>query len=180
MSVFQIETPGQWNLLSRTQPQHFNDIVAQEALFRPGPLQGNMVHPYVLRRRRLHKVTYPHPCLGPVLKDTYGIILFQEQLFEVAHRFAGLSFEEADEFRRLMSKFRDPDEMEGMRRQFIEAAVQTRGVLEALANRHLLYGGQICGLWLLPLSCRFCPYCLSNRLSQSTLTGCVHGCCSGA
>jgi error-prone DNA polymerase len=134
MSVFQIESPGQWNLLSRTQPQNFDDLVAQVALFRPGPLQGNMVHPYVLRRRGLQKVTYPHPCLEPVLRDTYGLILFQEQVLEVAHRFAGLSLEEADEFRRLMSKFRDAGEMEGMRRQFIEGAIHTHGVTGALAN----------------------------------------------
>lgn len=134
LSVFQIESPGQWNLLSRSQPQVFDDLIAQVALFRPGPLQGNMVHPYILRRRGLQKVTYPHPCLEPVLKDTYGVILYQEQVLEIAHVFAGLSLAEADEFRRLMSKFRDAGEMEAMRTHFVQGAITKHGVNEKLAN----------------------------------------------
>jgi error-prone DNA polymerase len=134
MSVFQIESPGQWNLLSRSQPQVFDDLVAQVALFRPGPLQGNMVHPYILRRRGLQPVTYPHPSLEPVLRDTYGIILFQEQVLEVAHHFAGLTLAEADEFRRLMSKFRSSEQMESMRSQFVQGAIARHGVTLALAN----------------------------------------------
>jgi error-prone DNA polymerase len=134
MSVFQIESPGQWNLLSRTQPREFDDLIAQVALFRPGPLQGNMVNPYVQRRRGLAPVTYPHPSLEPVLKDTYGVILFQEQVLEIAHAFAGLSLAEADEFRRLMSKFRDAEEMEGMRAQFVGGAIKKHGVTALLAN----------------------------------------------
>lgn len=135
MSVFQIESPGQWNLLSRSQPEVFDDLVAQVALFRPGPLQGNMVHPFILRRRGLQKTTYPHPSLEGPLRDTHGIILFQEQVLEVAHHFAGLSLTEADEFRRLMSKFRDAGEMEGMRARFVAGAVEKHGVPVPLANR---------------------------------------------
>jgi error-prone DNA polymerase len=135
LGVFQIESPGQWNLLARSQPENFDDLVAQVALFRPGPLQGNMVHPYVARRRGWMKVTYPHQCLEPVLRDTYGIILFQEQVLEVAHRFAGMPLQEADDFRRLMSRHRDREEMETMRAAFVDGAVQTHGVKSALANR---------------------------------------------
>ncbi len=134
MSVFQIESPGQWNLLSRSQPQVFDDLIAQVALFRPGPLQGNMVHPFILRRRGLQKVTYPHPCLEPILRDTYGVILYQEQVLEIAHAFAGLTLAEADEFRRLMSKFRDAGEMEAMRAHFVQGAQQKHGVTMQLAN----------------------------------------------
>ncbi len=123
LGVFQIESPGQWNLLSRTQPEHFDDLVMQVALFRPGPLQGNMVHPFVARRRGWAKVSYPHPCLESVLRDTYGIILFQEQVLEVAHVFAGMNLMQADEFRRLMSKQRDRGEMEAMREKFVGGAV---------------------------------------------------------
>ena len=68
MGVFQIESPGQWHLLARSQPEHFDDLVAQVALFRPGPLQGHMVHPYVARRRGQARVHYLHPCLEPVLR----------------------------------------------------------------------------------------------------------------
>ena len=135
LGVFQIESPGQWNLLARSQPQDFDDLVAQVALFRPGPLQGNMVHPYIARRRGLAKVFYPHPCLEPVLRDTYGIILFQEQVLEVAHRFAGMSLSDADEFRRLMSKFRSSTEMEAMRERFVSGAIETHKVHPNLAHR---------------------------------------------
>jgi error-prone DNA polymerase len=140
LGVFQIESPGQWNLLARSQPETFDDLVAQVALFRPGPLQGGMVHPYIARRRGWMKVTYPHPCLEPVLRDSYGIILFQEQVLEVAHVFAGMNLSEADEFRRLMSKERDRAEMEAMREKFVSGAVETHRdtrypASPALANR---------------------------------------------
>ncbi len=139
LGVFQIESPGQWHLLARSQPENFDDLVAQVALFRPGPLQGNMVHPYVARRRGLAQVMYPHPSLEPVLRDTYGVILFQEQVLEVAHLFAGMSLQEADEFRRLMSRFRDRGEMEAMRDAFVASAIATHAasphpVAEALAH----------------------------------------------
>ena len=140
LGLFQIESPGQWNLLSKVRPETFDDLVAQVALFRPGPLQGNMVHPYILRRRGVAKVIYPHPSLEPVLKDTYGIILYQEQVLEVAHVFAGLSLSQADEFRKLMSRFRDPGEMEAMRERFVKGAIETHKdtkhpVPVGLANR---------------------------------------------
>ncbi len=98
-----------------------------------------MVHPYVARRRGWAKVTYPHPSLEGVLRDTCGIILFQEQVLEVAHVFAGMNLRDADEFRRLMSKWRDPGEMEAMRDQFVQGAVSTHAATEspvslALAN----------------------------------------------
>ena len=140
LGLFQIESPGQWDLLSRSQPQNFDDLVAQVALFRPGPLQGNMVHPYVARRRGWQPVSYLHPSLEPALRDSYGIILYQEQVLEVAHAFAGLSLQEADEFRRLMSKFRNASEMEAMREKFVGSAIETHKasrppVTPALANR---------------------------------------------
>ena len=136
LAVFQIESPGQWHLLAQTQPQTFDDLIVQTALFRPGPLQANMVHPYVERRqeRQHDAVQTPwryqpadtfwtdHPVLGPVLRDTEGILLFQEQILEIAHRFAGLSYADADGFRRAMSHFRTVSEMEGMRVRFVASA----------------------------------------------------------
>jgi error-prone DNA polymerase len=140
LGLFQIESPGQWNLLSKVQPEHFDDLVVQVALFRPGPLQGNMVHPYILRRRGLVQVGYPHPSLESTLEDTFGVILFQEQVLEVAHVFAGLPLSEADEFRKLMSKFRDASQMESMREKFVNGAITTHQntkypVSKTLANR---------------------------------------------
>ena len=128
MSLFQIESPGQMNLLSRTQPRSFRDLVIQVALFRPGPIQGGMVNPFLQRRAGLQKVEVLHSCLEPILRDTYGIIVFQEQVLEICHQFAGLSLEEADRFRSLMSKWRDPGNMEAMGEQFIEGAMQLHGV----------------------------------------------------
>lgn len=134
IGCFQIESQGQLHLLAKHQPKTFDDLITEVALFRPGPLQGNMVDPYVRRRRGKEPVTYDHPSLEPILKDTYGIILFQEQVLEVAHQFAGMSLEKADDFRDLMSDFRDPGEMEKMRSAFVEGAMETHRVSRETAN----------------------------------------------
>ena len=134
LGTFQIESQGQLHLLAQHQPETFDDLITEIALFRPGPLQGGMVHPFVRRRRGEEPIQYDHPDLEPILKETYGIILFQEQVLEVAHRFAGMSLAEADDFRSLMSRFRDPGEMEQMREKFVHGAMR-RGVDEASANK---------------------------------------------
>jgi error-prone DNA polymerase len=134
MSLFQIESPGQMNLLSRTQPRCFRDLVIQVALFRPGPIQGGMVNPFLQRRAGLQEVEVLHPCLAPILRDTQGIIVFQEQVLEICHQFAGLSLEEADRFRTLMSKWRDPGNMDAMGAQFMEGAIQLHGVTRPVAQ----------------------------------------------
>lgn len=133
IGLFQIESQGQIHLLAKHQPECFQDLVTEVALFRPGPLQGGMVHPFIRRRRGEEPVSYDHPSLKPILSDTYGVILFQEQVLEVAHRFADMSLSEADAFRRLMSKFRDPGEMEQMRESFVLGAM-ARGIEEKVAN----------------------------------------------
>ena len=123
VGLFQIESQGQHHLLAQHQPEEFQDLITQVALFRPGPLQGNMVHPYVRRRRGKEPVTYDHPSLEPILRDTYGIILFQEQILEIAHQFAGMPLEGADRFRDEISEARDPSELEEMREHFVNGAV---------------------------------------------------------
>ncbi len=133
LGTFQIESQGQLHLLAQHQPETFDDLITEIALFRPGPLQGGMVHPFVRRSRGEEKVVYDHPDLEPVLEDTYGIILFQEQVLEVAHKFAGMTLAQADDFRALMSRFRDPGEMEQMRGKFVQGAMR-RGVDEVSAN----------------------------------------------
>ncbi len=130
LGVFQIESQGQLHLLAQHQPEDFDDLINEIALFRPGPLQSGMVHPFVRRRRGQERVQYDHPLLEPMLRSTYGVIVYQEQVLEVAHKFAGMSLEEADEFRRLMSKFRDPGQMEGMRDRFISGAMKNGVSLE--------------------------------------------------
>lgn len=134
LGVFQIESQGQLHLLAQHQPEDFTDLINEIALFRPGPLQSGMVHPFVRRRRGQEKVEYDHPLLEPLLKSTYGVIVYQEQVLEVAHHFANMSLEEADEFRRLMSHFRDPGEMEGMREKFVSGAMRN-GVSFEIATK---------------------------------------------
>lgn len=133
LGVFQIESQGQMHLLAQHQPECFADLITEVALFRPGPLQGGMVHPYVRRRRGLEEVVHLHPHLEELLGDTLGIILFQEQVLEIAHRFAGMPLDEADDFRVLVSKNRDREAMEAMRERFINGAM-ARGVAHADAN----------------------------------------------
>jgi error-prone DNA polymerase len=134
LGVFQIESQGQMHLLAQHQPDRFQDLISEVALFRPGPLQSNMVSPFIRRRRGQAPVRYDHPDLKPILEDTYGVILFQEQVLEVAHQFAGMSLQEADDFRALMTKFRVPEEMEKMRERFVGGAV-SRGVPRDTANK---------------------------------------------
>jgi len=124
IGIFQIESPGQWALLERAQPRTFGDLIIQIALFRPGPLQGGMVDPYVERRLGREGVTYPHPSLERCLQDTLGIVIFQEQVLQVAHDFAGLSYADADGLRRAMSHYRTEAQMDTCRETFVESAVK--------------------------------------------------------
>jgi len=100
VGMFQIESRAQMSCLPRMRPERFYDIVVQVAIIRPGPIVGNMVHPYLKRRQGREAVTYPHPALEPVLKRTLGVPLFQEQLLRMAMITAGFSGGEAEELRR--------------------------------------------------------------------------------
>jgi error-prone DNA polymerase len=140
LGLFQIESPGQMRLLADTQPRNFRDLVVQVALFRPGPLQGDMVRPYIRHRRSGEETPPLHPSLGLILQDTHGQVIFQEQVLEIVHQFAGFTLMESDKIRRVMSRFRVWDEMESMRQPFIERAVQhhkgsTHPVSPQLANQ---------------------------------------------
>jgi DNA-directed DNA polymerase III PolC len=123
LGVFQVESPGQRNLLGRLQPTHFGDLIAEISLFRPGPVEGNMVDRYIRRRTGEEPSDMPDPVLIPVLEETYGVILFQEQVLRVAHVFAGLSYAEADAFRRAMTKSRGSKEIERLQGRFFEGAL---------------------------------------------------------
>lgn len=103
VGVFQIESRAQMNTLPRMKPRNFYDIVIEVALVRPGPLQGGMVHPYLRRRQGLEKVEYIHPELEKILKKTYGVPIFQEQVMKIVIAVAGFNPGESDELRRIMS-----------------------------------------------------------------------------
>lgn len=131
-AVFQLESRGMKDLVRRLQPDCFEDIVALVALYRPGPLQSGMVDDFINRKHGRAPVDYMHPDLEPVLRPTYGVILYQEQVMQIAQVLAGYSLGEADLLRRAMGK-KKPEEMAKQREKFLEGA-QARGVGEGLAN----------------------------------------------
>jgi error-prone DNA polymerase len=104
IGVFQIESRAQMQTLPRTRPQTFNDLVVEVAIIRPGPIQGNAVHPYIRRKQGREEVTYAHPLLEPILEDTLGVILYQEQIIEIGMKVAGFTPSESDRFRRVMTR----------------------------------------------------------------------------
>ena len=128
MGVFQIESRAQMASLRRTRPENLDDLTIQVAIVRPGPIQGGAVNPYIERRQRLREdpdyvVPYDHPSLEPVLKDTLGTIIFQDQVLEVAIAFAGFSPGEAEGLRRAMSRKRSEAAIEAYHRRFVEGAI---------------------------------------------------------
>lgn len=120
-AVFQLESRGMKDLIKRLQPDTFEDIVALVALFRPGPLQSGMVDDFVNRKHGRAKVDYPHPDLEPVLKPTYGVIVYQEQVMQIAQVLAGYSLGGADMLRRAMGK-KKAEEMAKQRQLFLDGA----------------------------------------------------------
>lgn len=133
IGCFQIESRAQMQFLPLHQPRDFPSLVAQISIIRPGPLQGGMVHPYLRRRAGEEPVTYPHPLLEPVLRDTLGVVLYQEQVLEVARALAGFSLGAGDELRRAMGSQRSKDRMLALRAQFVAGAA-ANGVPEATAE----------------------------------------------
>jgi error-prone DNA polymerase len=137
--VFQIESRAQMQMLPRTQPRNLEDLTVQVALVRPGPIQGGAIHPYIERRKRLREdptfeIPYPHPLLRPVLEETLGTIVYQEQVIEVAMALAGFSSGEAEGLRRAMSKKRSRQAIEAHHAAFVRGAVE-RGVPGPTAER---------------------------------------------
>ncbi|TAN32055.1 DNA polymerase III subunit alpha [bacterium] len=123
IGVFQIESRAQMQTLPRTRPQSFNDLVVEVAIIRPGPIQGNAVHPYIRRKQGREPVIYAHPLLEPVLKDTLGVILYQEQIIEIAMRVAGMTPSQADGFRRAMTRHLNRVEMSSLEGDFINGCL---------------------------------------------------------
>ncbi|MBA4371105.1 MAG: error-prone DNA polymerase [Coriobacteriaceae bacterium] len=133
VGVFQLESSGQRNLNQRLKATRFDDIVAAISLFRPGPLEAEMITPFIRRRHGVEAVTVPHPGMAEALRDTYGVIIYQEQVLQVAKAVAGFTLEEADSLRRAMTKGRSREEMERIGAHFIERASRLgveRGIAE--------------------------------------------------
>jgi len=134
VGVFQIESRAQMATLPRTRPDKFSDLVVEVAIIRPGPIQGNAVNPYIRRRQGREPVTYAHPRLEPILRDTLGVILFQEQILEIAMGLGGYTPAQADGFRRAMDRHRSSVEMEALRGDFLRACAEVSGVDEATGS----------------------------------------------
>ena len=132
-AVFQLESRGMRDLVKRLRPDNFEEIIALLALFRPGPLQSGMVDDFINRKIGRAKVVYPHPLLEPILRPTYGIILYQEQVMQIAQCLAGYTLGAADLLRRAMGK-KKSDEMAQQRVVFTQGA-EARGVASELANQ---------------------------------------------
>jgi len=133
VGVFQVESRAQMQALPKASPDRFEDLVVQVAIIRPGPVQGNAVHPYLRRRAGIEEATYAHPSLRPILEDTLGVILYQEQVMQIAITVCGYSATEADIFRKAMGSHRSHQAMERERDRFITGALQT-GLTEADAE----------------------------------------------
>ncbi len=131
-AVFQLESRGMKDLIKRLLPSRFEDIIALVALFRPGPLQSGMVDDFINRKHGRASVDYPHPDLEPVLSNTYGVILYQEQVMQIAQVLANYSLGGADMLRRAMGK-KKPEEMAKQRGLFMEGARQ-RNIDPSLAG----------------------------------------------
>ncbi|MCB1857106.1 MAG: DNA polymerase III subunit alpha [Gammaproteobacteria bacterium] len=131
-AVFQLESRGMKELIKKLRPDCFDDITALVALYRPGPLQSGMVDDFIARKHGDQRVVYPHPELAPILKPTYGVILYQEQVMQIAQVLAGYSLGGADLLRRAMGK-KKPEEMAKQRSIFMTGAL-ARGVEEHIAS----------------------------------------------
>ncbi len=131
--IFQLESSGMRNLLVRIKPECFEDLIAILALYRPGPLESGMVDDFIKRKRDPVKIAYDPPELEPILKDTYGVIVYQEQVMAIANRMAGFSLGQADLLRRAMGK-KKPEEMAKQKKQFLDGA-RTNGFTEKKAEK---------------------------------------------
>ena len=122
MALFQLESPAQTKTSTQMKPESKEDLKTQVSIIRPGPIQSGSVDPYIARRRGNEAITYPHPSLERILKKTLGVILYQEQVMQIAHHFAGFDWEDADRFRKKVSSFEDEHEISEERTAFIKGA----------------------------------------------------------
>lgn len=178
VGVFQFESEGMKNFLRQLKPNNFSDIVAAIALFRPGPMEN--IPAFIRRKEGTEAITYLHPILEPILKETYGIIVYQEQVMQILSIIGGFSFAEADVIRRAMSK-KKRDVIESGRDKFIKGAIQ-RGYEMSLAqniyelilkfanygfNKSHSVSYAIIGYQMAYLKCYYPVYYIANLLNMN-------------
>ena len=128
VGVFQVESRAQMQTLPKSKPRSLDDLVVEVAIIRPGPIQGNAVHPYLRRKQGLEPVAYLHPSLEPILHDTLGVILYQEQVMRIAIDVAGFTPAGSDAFRRAMGTYRSAREMDKLHEEFVGGCERVRGM----------------------------------------------------
>ena len=133
IGVFQLESSGMRDLLKKFNPEKFEDLISILALFRPGPMGSGMLDDFIERKHGRIEIKYDHPSLEPILKDTYGIIVFQEQVMRIASTLAGFTLAQADSLRRAMSK-KTPEVMTEARNHFIEGCSK-KGITTKIADK---------------------------------------------
>ena len=134
VGVFQVESRAQMQTLPKSKPQNLDDLIVEVAIIRPGPIQGNAVHPYLRRKQGLEPVAYLHPSLEPILKDSLGVILYQEQIMRIAIEVGGFTPAESDGFRRAMGTWRSTREMEKLHQQFVDGCLRQPGMTSEMAE----------------------------------------------
>jgi len=164
--VFQLESSGMKDLLVRLKPETFDDVIALVALYRPGPMESGMIDDYVARKHGKKKVAYLLPQLEPILKETYGVIVYQEQVMKIANDLANYSMAEADDLRKAMGK-KIVSIMAEHRQRFVNGAAENGIAAEQAAPIFSL-------MEQIP-QCGLCTDCLSNSLPQGALSGGIHG-----
>jgi DNA polymerase-3 subunit alpha len=135
IGCFQIESPGMRATLKEIQAQSVDDLMAALALYRPGPLTGGLKEAFVRRHRGEEAVNHLHPALAPLLAETYGVILYQEQVLRIAHELAGLGLADADLLRRAMSHFDPGEKMRTLKEKFIQGALAHSGIPPDIGGR---------------------------------------------
>ena len=133
VGVFQLESKGMRDLLKKLRPEKFEDLIALLAIYRPGPIGSGMVDDFVKRKHGQISITYDDEHLKPILEETYGIIIFQEQVMRIASELAGFNLSQADILRRAMSK-KDSEVMEEQRKYFVDGCVK-KGINKRVANK---------------------------------------------
>lgn len=133
MGVFQLESMGMRDLLRKLNPSYFEDIIALLALYRPGPIGSGMLDDFIQRKHGHKPIVYDHPKLEKILKDTYGIMVYQEQVMQIASELAGFSLAQADLLRRAMAK-KIPEEMDRQRKQFVDGCLKNK-ISERIATK---------------------------------------------
>ncbi len=135
IGCFQIESPGMRATLKEIQARSQDDLIVALALYRPGPLTGGLKNSFVRRHRGLEDVVHLHPALAPLLEDTHGVILYQEQVLRIAHELAGFSLADSDLLRRAMSHFDPGKQMQTLKEKFIAGAFERKQAPQDIAER---------------------------------------------